>query len=185
MFIEVSTGEALDKLTILEIKSNRIQSQEKREAVDKEITALAEVVRIKERYPFEYAFLMFINEEIWDLTEIFCRSRVELSLRIFDLNQKRFRVKRLINTLESSNVKEQKSTGEKHCVIIADVDPRTRMVELASILFDYDTFSFSEPCDFLPFSVFIDNKPPVYSEVLLSSLIASQAFFDRVGKFLR
>jgi hypothetical protein len=185
MFIEVSSGEAFDKLTILEIKSNRIQSQEKREAVEKEILALSEVIRIKERYPFEYAFLMFVNEEIWDLTEIFCSSRVEVSLRVFDLNQKRFRVKRLINNLESSNVKEQKSTGEKHCVIVADVDPRSRMVELASILFDYDTFSFSEPCDFVPFSVFINNKPPVYSEILLSSLTVSQTFLDRVGKFLR
>lgn len=188
MLLEVSTGEAFDKLTILEIKSIRIQSQEKRAVVEREIVALIDVACLKEKYPFEYAFLKYINEEIWDLTEYFCPSRedfVDMSVRIFDLNRKRFRVKRLINTFESSFIKEQKSTGERHCVIIADVDPRTKLHEIASILFDYDTFSFSKPCDFVPFSVFTTSAPPEYTEVILSTLTVSQAFLDRVGKFLR
>ena len=185
MLLEVSTGEALDKLTILEIKSNRIQSEEKKMAIAKEIDTLAHVIELKKRYPFEYAFLLYINEEIWDLTEVFCSARVNVSLRIFELNQQRFRVKRLLNDLENSFVKEQKSTGSKHCVIIADVDPCVKVADIASILFDYDTFSFNEPCAFRPFSVFIDSAPTIHTEVMLSDIVAPQTFLDRVGKFLR
>ena len=165
MLLEVSTGEALDKLTILEIKSNRIQSEEKKMAIAKEIDTLAHVIELKKRYPFEYAFLLYINEEIWDLTEVFCSARVNVSLRIFELNQQR--------------------TGSKHCVIIADVDPCVKVADIASILFDYDTFSFNEPCAFRPFSVFIDSAPTIHTEVMLSDIVAPQTFLDRVGKFLR
>jgi hypothetical protein len=184
MLLEVSSGEAFDKLTILEIKSERIQSPEKKKQIEMEILALVEVLRLKERYPFEYAFLKHINEEIWDLTELFCEEQVILSLRIFELNKMRFRVKRLINTLESSSVKEQKSTGEKHCLIIADVEPQTKRTEIACILFDYDTFSFDRPCEFLPFPVFVETTPTTYTAIKLSTLIVSNKFFDTIGKFL-
>ena len=96
----------------------------------------------------------------------------------------RFRVKRLINNLESSSVKEQKSTGEKHCLILADVDPQTKKVELASILFDYDTFSFDRPCGNAPFPVFVETTPSIYDVVKLSTIVVSEKFFNTIGKLL-
>jgi hypothetical protein len=173
MLLEVSSGEGLDKLSILEIKVRRIRSQEKRDAVMKEITALAEINHLKEKYPFEYGFLTYVNEEIWDLTETLTTKSDTFPIvaaRIFELNRKRFRIKRMLNISESSAIKEQKSTGETHCVIVLDADPYQKLAEVHSILFDYDTFSFDRPCHLRPSINFVDTPPVVYSTVNLSSI---------------
>jgi hypothetical protein len=173
MLLEVSTGEAIDKLSILEIKQRRIAHPEKQLAIQQELLALDSIVKIKERYSFEYAFLTKINEEIWDLTEILNPTDpkfADISERIFDLNRKRFRVKRLINTAENSTLKEQKSFGDKHCLIELDVDPYTCVPQLYSIIFDYDTFSFDRPCRLRPFLNFLDSTPEIHTKIPLSSL---------------
>ena len=173
MLLEVSTGEAIDKLSILEIKQRRITHPEKQQSIQQELLALNSILKIKERYPFEYAFLTKINEEIWDLTETLNPADptfAEVSERIFELNRKRFRVKRLINTAENSNLKEQKSFGDKHCLIELDVDPYTHISELYSIVFDYDTFSFDLPCKLRPFLNFLDSMPKLHTKISLSSI---------------
>jgi hypothetical protein len=173
MLLEVSTGEGIDKLSILEIKQRRIGHPDKQLAIQQELLALNSLIKIKERYSFEYAFLTKINEEIWDLTETLNPDDprfAAISERIFDLNRKRFRVKRLINTAENSTLKEQKSFGNKHCVIELDLDPYTRIAELYSIVFDYDTFSFDRPCKLRPFVNFLDSTPEFYTKIPISSL---------------
>jgi hypothetical protein len=173
MLLEVSTGEAVDKFSILEIKQRRISHPDKQIAIQKELSALSSILEIKKRYSFEYAFLTKINEEIWDLTETLNPEDpkfADISERIFELNRKRFRVKRLINTAENSNLKEQKSFGDKHCLIELDLDPYSCISEISSILFDYDTFSFDRPCKLRPFLNFLDSTPEIYTRVLISSL---------------
>jgi hypothetical protein len=173
MLLEVSTGEAIDKFSILEIKKDRITHPDKQLAIQKELLALDSIIKIKERYSFEYAFLKKINEEIWDLTETLNPTDpnfADISERIFDLNRKRFRVKRLINTAENSTLKEQKSFGDNHCLIELDVDPYTCIPQLYSIVFDYDTFSFDRPCKLRPFLNFLDSTPEVYTRIPISSL---------------
>jgi len=173
MLLEVSPGEGFDKLSILEIKYRRIASPEKQEAISREISALSAVQLLKERYPFEYASLVHVNEEMWDLTEVLDPKNpdfAKISERIFDLNRQRFRVKRLINNAENSELKEQKSFGDKHCVIELDVDPYTRIPELYSIVFEYDTFSFDRPSKLRPFANFLDSVPETFDTVKLSAL---------------
>ena len=169
MLLEVSSGEGFDKLSILEIKYSKITSPEKREAILQEIGALSAVKRLREQYPFEYASLMRVNEEIWDLTEILDPAAPDFA-RIFELNRQRFRVKRMINTAENSTLKEQKSFGDSHCVIELDVDPYSRITELYSIVFEYDTFSFDRPCKLRPFLNFLDSAPEIFSTIKLSAL---------------
>jgi len=172
MLLEVSPGEGFDKLSILEIKHCRLTG-DKQVAVLKEIAALLDVKRLKERYPFEYASLMRINEEMWDLTEDL-DSRdpdfIYISERIFELNRQRFRVKRMINNAENSELKEQKSFGDKHCVIELDVDLYSRITEVYSIVFEYDTFSFDRPCKLKPFLNFLDSAPETFTTIKLSAL---------------
>ena len=173
MLLEVSSGEGFDKLSIIELKHRRIASPEKRDAVMREIEALSSVTALKETYPIEYESLSKVNEEIWDLTEILDSTRpdfAKVSERIFDLNRKRFRVKRMINNAENSNLKEQKSYGNSHCVIELDVDPYSRIPEIYSVVFDYDTFSFDRPCKLRPFPNFLDSAPETCARLLLSSI---------------
>jgi hypothetical protein len=96
------------------------------------------------------------------------------------LNRKRFRVKRLINTAENSNLKEQKSFGDKHCLIELDSDPYTRIPELYSIIFDYDTFSFDRPCRLRPFLNFLDLTPEVHTKIPLSSITSRTDFINPI-----
>jgi hypothetical protein len=183
MLLEVSTGEAIDKLSILEIKQRRIANPEKQLAIQQELSALDSIVATKERYSFEYAFLTEINEEIWDLTETLNPADPAFAIvseRIFDLNRKRFRVKRLINTAENSNLKEQKSFGDKHCLIELDLDPYSHIPELYSIVFDYDTFSFDRPCRLRPFLNFLDSTPEVHTKIPLSSITSRTVFVNPI-----
>lgn len=72
MLIEVSIGEVLDKLTILEIKLENIKNQDKILLLQKEFTYLQEILQknipnsLKSE---EYASLKTINSQIWQLED--------------------------------------------------------------------------------------------------------------------
>ena len=112
MMLEVSLGDALDKLSILEIKRSRITDPKKLEEIHKEILALSAVPKTN---ALLYDLLVEINTIIWDLTDT-VKSKTEIDIEyaeisrsIFDNNQKRFRVKNMINYSEVGSLKEQKS----------------------------------------------------------------------------
>jgi len=171
MLLEVSSGEAFDKLSILEIKYSKIASSDKRAAVLQEMNALSDVKRLREQYPFEYSSLIRVNTEIWDLTEILDPADPDfarVSERIFELNRQRFRVKRMINSVENSMLKEQKSSRDKHCVIAGDSYPT--IDALYSIVFEYDTFSLDPLCQLKPFGNFLDSVNPCDGRTFLELL---------------
>jgi hypothetical protein len=122
MNIEVSVGEAIDKLSILELKMKKICDKNKKTEVQKEINALNACHKYKEYYLY-YNLLMYVNEQIWDMTDVIkgitiADSRfAPLSNQIFEFNQKRFRVKNWFNLITRSNIKEQKSYSPSRCEI--------------------------------------------------------------------
>ena len=65
---------------------------------------------------------MYVNEKIWDMTDLIKSSTVEdpkfayLSNQIFEFNQKRFRIKNWYNLITSSDIKEQKSYSHKQII---------------------------------------------------------------------
>ena len=153
MNVKVSIGEAIDKLSILEIKRKRIPVVTKRDEIQKEIDALAECERYKTTYAFFYHLLFYVNEYIWDLTvsvkqiSFTHTNFARLSNEIFEYNQKRFRIKNWFNLLTSSDIKEQKSYATTHCRISI---PNTttlyaKIPEINHLLLDYDLVSFE--CD--------------------------------------
>lgn len=125
MRLEVSLGDALDKLSILEIKRSRITDPKKLEEIHKEIVALSTVPITN---TLLYELLVEINTTIWDLTDK-VKSKTELDIEyaeisrsIFDNNQKRFRVKNMINYSDVSSLKEQKSYQPSQAVVeVTDV----------------------------------------------------------------
>jgi hypothetical protein len=134
MQVQVSFGEALDKLSILEIKHELISNPQQQLEVQKEIAALNQAQECREQYKtveFLYGMLKFINRLIWDLTNIVKGMNVDdprfstVSLQIFDHNQYRFRVKNMINhTLCSKKqidgIKEQKSYAQTEIRFVID-----------------------------------------------------------------
>ena len=65
--LDFSIGDALDRYSILEIKSKCIKDSEKLQDVHKEIKLLEPSVKqYIEKHEFYYRCLLNINQEIWD-----------------------------------------------------------------------------------------------------------------------
>ena len=123
MRLEVSIGESVDKLSILELKKSKISDTLKLVEIQKEIDAIEEVKKYKLQLSFFYNLLYFVNDEIWSMTDEIKSMKftdnnyASLSYKIFDYNQKRFRIKNFFNKLLDSNIKEQKSYNSTICLL--------------------------------------------------------------------
>lgn len=121
MKIEISNGEILDKLTILEIKSNYIKETDKLSNIIKELEYikqqclhLLDNIQIKQFY---FA-LKIINKELWNIEDhirlkekqkIFDKEFIELARSVYITNDKRAAIKKDINILSESSFIEEKS----------------------------------------------------------------------------
>ena len=118
--IEVSVGELIDKITILEIKQDRITDETKLSHINTELDILRATVEedkilVPEKLVQE---LKNINIELWDAEDViracekdgdFSEAFVECARLDAILNDKRFLAKNKINECTESLVKEQKS----------------------------------------------------------------------------
>jgi|LakMenEpi03Aug12_release.lakeMendotaPanAssembly.Ray.scaffolds.fasta_scaffold237533_2 hypothetical protein len=158
MLLEVSLADGLDRLTILEIKQMKIRSPEKLVEIQKEIDALHEFAPFKQTYAFHYGLLLYTNLQVWDsmdkvnATDPTARNTVDfadLAAKVYEYNDQRFRIKRLLNTMSCSALKEQKSYGAKHVTLsVRDVYACIPVINYLSV--QYDTVSFqSEHTDVL------------------------------------
>lgn len=130
-YIDISIGEIIDKYSILELKTKYISDENKLLDIKNEMCTLDKYVKdIKDiKNPFFYKLLLHINEQIWLDTDIIKSLTItnkeynniylfaEISNRIFENNQKRFRLKNYFNILENSNIKEYKSYNNNECYI--------------------------------------------------------------------
>lgn len=124
ILIPVSAGELFDKITILKIKLQKIQDQTKLKNVHSELLKLEKVVSDNElSIPSElFDRLMGVNNRLWE-TEDLIREKeskglydddfIRFALLDAQLNDLRFVVKREINNLFDSSVKEEKSYSEE------------------------------------------------------------------------
>ena len=124
MLIESSIGEVIDKLTILDIKCERIQDS-RVEDCKKERDILLQSLQDKwdDVLQFYRKMLKYINIQIWDDQEI-CRVEKDdikygiLAKKIIQDNDARFRVKRKINEYCTSSLREQKSYTKQSCILL-------------------------------------------------------------------
>ena len=122
MKIEVSNGEIVDKLTIVEIKSERIKDARKLENLHKEFEVLNNAVAgiIEKKHPL-YLELLDINNQLWDIEDHirdlervkdFSDDFIQTARSVYYTNDRRSDVKRRINELTGSNLTEEKSYEE-------------------------------------------------------------------------
>ncbi|HEY7662509.1 MAG TPA: DUF6165 family protein [Xanthobacteraceae bacterium] len=117
----ISVGELMDKITILEIKSERIKNAAQLENVRYELAALrgmqlGEVDRAE--LDKLCAELKQVNARLWDVEDAIrdCDARgdfgdafVELARAVYRLNDERARLKRVISLASGSRLIEEKS----------------------------------------------------------------------------
>jgi len=120
MKIDVSIGEVFDKITILQIKLERIKDQEKLKHITHELDVLESVLQdssIDMSNDF-FKKLRSINETLWDTEDIIREKeeKEEFDVEFIEharldakLNDQRFLIKNEINMFFGSQIKEQKS----------------------------------------------------------------------------
>jgi hypothetical protein len=121
MNIEVSHGEIVDKLTILQIKKENITDPNKLDNIVKEYNYLLSVVEndlgISTLSP-EYLELLSINKELWKIEDDirdkerqkeFDEEFIKLARAVYYTNDVRAKIKKEINLKYSSEFVEEKS----------------------------------------------------------------------------
>jgi len=121
MKIEISHGEIVDKLTILQIKKTNIIDLIKLDNIVKEYDYLLSVVEndlgISTESP-EYLELLSINNELWVIEDdirdkerdkVFDNEFIELARSVYTTNDKRAEIKKKINLKYGSLFVEEKS----------------------------------------------------------------------------
>jgi len=119
MKIEVSNGEIVDKLSIIELKLLNITDEEKLINLKKEQTILNKAVKnILSKDSTLYIQLLDVNANLWHVEDQlrkfenekrFDEGFINLAREVYYLNDKRSEIKRKINESTGSNLVEEKS----------------------------------------------------------------------------
>jgi len=119
---EISAGELIDKITILEIKKEKISNKDKLIEIEKELLSLNDTV--KKFIPSNSKVLKFkdnlreINLKLWNIEDgkrsaeknnEFGKEFIELARNVYKFNDERAKIKLAINNALGSNIKEVKS----------------------------------------------------------------------------
>ncbi len=123
--VEVSAGELVDKITILEIKAERIADPDKLANVHRELRSLTatrrEALPSSEELDELTAELRRINERLWEIEDDIrdCERKsdfgerfIELAREVYRTNDRRAAAKRRINELLGSELVEEKDYAE-------------------------------------------------------------------------
>ena len=149
LYLPVSLGEAIDKLTILDIKLDKIIDNRKLD-VKKEYELLYEKLKdFIEKYQNLYVIMKKINLLIWDMMDILRDGNVDqenylqICKECVDYNDIRFRVKNKINYVSNSLLKEQKSYKINRLLVIINKDINDNPSTLLNII-KYFSFIYDE-----------------------------------------
>jgi hypothetical protein len=124
--IEIGAGELMDRITILQIKNERIADPAKRANVARELAALGPArARFLDAFPALVpleAELKRINEDLWTIEDVIrrCEARsdfgphfIELARAVYKTNDRRGDLKKAINVLTGARIVEEKSYSAK------------------------------------------------------------------------
>ena len=119
---EISAGELIDKITILEIKKAKITNKDKLIEIEKESLSLNQTM--KKFIPNSEKILLFkndlkdINLKLWEIEDAkrtaeknqdFGEKFISLARKVYKFNDERAKIKLSINNTLGSNIKEVKS----------------------------------------------------------------------------
>ena len=126
MLAPISVGELLDKITILEIKAERITDPAKHDNVLRELDSLNTVRGHQVKMTAELEALCrelgSVNRALWDIEDKlrYCEHQqrfdaefIELARSVYHTNDRRAAVKRRLNELTGSDIIEEKSYYER------------------------------------------------------------------------
>ena len=118
---EISVGELLDKVSILEIKLDKVKNEDSRKEINKEYKILKELLKSKvemtDKMKLLFKDIKNVNQNLWNIEDKlriceknkdFGQSFVELARNVYFNNDKRSKIKKEINKISGSDIKEIK-----------------------------------------------------------------------------
>ncbi len=121
IYTEISVGELIDKITILEIKKKKISDANSLVEINKEYSALTDSleknIKLNDGLKKLWEELKDVNIRLWDVEDgkrlaeknkKFDQNFIELARNVYKFNDVRARIKSKINELSGSNIKEIK-----------------------------------------------------------------------------
>ena len=122
---EISAGELLDKISILEIKLEKIKDKSSLYEINKEYESLKETqkssIDITEKIKYLFDEIKNVNSELWNIEDKlrnceknkdFGKTFIKLARDVYFNNDKRSKIKSEINKLLGSNIKEIKQYAD-------------------------------------------------------------------------
>ena len=118
---EISAGELLDKISILEIKIDKIKNKNSQEEINKEYKLLKVAqnsnIEANEKIQKLFEEIKRVNLKLWNIEDKiriceknkdFGKEFIELARAVYSTNDARSKIKSEINELLGSNIKEVK-----------------------------------------------------------------------------
>ena len=118
---EISAGELLDKISILEIKIEKIKDKYNQEEVKKEYKILKEIqnssIKIEDEIKDLFKSIKEINLKLWNIEDKlriceknkdFGKNFIELAREVYFNNDKRSKIKSKMNEVLGSHIREVK-----------------------------------------------------------------------------
>jgi len=118
----ISLGELIDKITILEIKTEKINETEKLKNISNELGRLfilLDSLQLNKKDFDKYSKQLYeVNKKLWETEDIlralenkksFNKDFIENARKVYKLNDERFRIKNKLNKQFSSEIIEEKS----------------------------------------------------------------------------
>ena len=165
--LPVSIGEAIDKLTILDIKYQMIKDSRRDDCKKEYDMLLKDLSSFLKDNIYYYEILKYINLKIWKDQDIIRDLKDDakigkLSIQILKDNDARFRIKKIINDTSNSELKEQKGYNKTRAAFIGhmgmgDFFNLNGAIRYISILYD-------EVILFCPFQ-YVANIKQMFSDL--------------------
>lgn len=120
VYVPVSVGELIDKISILNIKRNMISDLQKVEIVNRELMELIDIGNLylqNKEVEDLYDQLMIVNKNLWDVEDElrylesekkFDEEFIKKARSVYFLNDKRYELKNRINFTTNSKITEVK-----------------------------------------------------------------------------
>ena len=118
---EISPGELLDKISILEIKLDKVKDKNSQEKIKKEYKILKEIqnssIKLTNKINDLFQSVKNINIKLWDIEDKlriyeknkdFGKDFIDLARGVYFNNDKRAKIKSEINEILGSNIREIK-----------------------------------------------------------------------------
>jgi hypothetical protein len=150
LYLPVSLGEAIDKLTILDIKVDKIIDLRKKDVL-MEFNLLSKKLNdFILKYKNLYETMKKVNLLIWDMMDVLRDGNLKeyeyfkVCKECIEYNDIRFRVKNKINYVSKSYLKEQKSYKVNRLIIIINKKNINNTSEVLLNIIKYFSFIYDE-----------------------------------------